>query len=547
MSKTYISIDLKSFYASVECMERGLDPLNTNLVVADASRTQKTICLAVSPSLKAYGIPGRARLFEVEQKVKEANARRQTRAPKNILDGKSVFATELNENPCLAIDYIAAKPRMALYMSKSTQIYDVYLRYIAPEDIYAYSVDEVFIDASGYLKTYGLNAHDFARLLVREVFKETGITATAGIGPNLYLCKIAMDIGAKHTEADADGVRIAELDEYSYRRLLWDHRPITDFWRVGRGYAKKLAKKSIFTMGDIARCSLGTSSDYYNEDLLYKMFGVNAELLIDHAWGYEPCTLAEVKSYRPQRKSLVSGQVLQNAYTYEKTRIVVREMMELLALDLVDKGLLTNQIVLTVGYDIENLSDPERRKAYKGEITVDGYGREVPKHAHGTGNLPFSTASTKLTTDCVLEVFDRVVDESLLTRRISITVNNLVLESEYKRESEVASAEPEQISMFDMLAGGDAPQEREPASSKDNSSYSERGEEKPRNSVVAESISGSAASDKSEDALEKEKQVQEAMLKIKKRFGKNAILKGTNLQEGATAKERNAQIGGHKA
>lgn len=547
MSKTYISIDLKSFYASVECMERGLDPLNTNLVVADASRTQKTICLAVSPSLKAYGIPGRARLFEVEQKVKEANARRQTRAPKNILDGKSVFATELNENPCLAIDYIAAKPRMALYMSKSTQIYDVYLRYIAPEDIYAYSVDEVFIDASGYLKTYGLNAHDFARLLVREVFKETGITATAGIGPNLYLCKIAMDIGAKHTEADADGVRIAELDEFSYRRLLWDHRPITDFWRVGRGYAKKLAKKSIFTMGDIARCSLGTSSDYYNEDLLYKMFGVNAELLIDHAWGYEPCTLAEVKSYRPQRKSLVSGQVLQNAYTYEKTRIVVREMMELLALDLVDKGLLTNQIVLTVGYDVENLSDPERRKAYKGEITVDGYGREVPKHAHGTGNLPFSTASTKLTTDCVLEVFDRVVDESLLTRRISITVNNLVLESEYKRESEVASAEPEQISMFDMLAGGGTPQEREPASSKDNSSYSERGEEKPRNSVVAESISGSAANDKSEDTLEKEKQVQEAMLKIKKRFGKNAILKGTNLQEGATAKERNAQIGGHKA
>ena len=542
MSKTYISIDLKSFYASVECMERGLDPLNTNLVVADASRTQKTICLAVSPSLKAYGIPGRARLFEVEQKVKEANARRQTRAPKNILDGKSVFATELNENPNLAIDYIAAKPRMALYMSKSTQIYDVYLRYIAPEDIYAYSVDEVFIDASGYLKPYGLNAHDFARLLVREVFKETGITATAGIGPNLYLCKIAMDIGAKHTEADADGVRIAELDEYSYRRLLWDHRPITDFWRVGRGYAKKLAKKSIFTMGDIARCSLGTSSDYYNEDLLYKMFGVNAELLIDHAWGYEPCTLAEVKSYRPQRKSLVSGQVLQNAYTYEKTRIVVREMMELLALDLVDKGLLTNQIVLTVGYDVENLSDPERRKAYKGEITVDGYGREVPKHAHGTGNLPFSTASTKLTTDCVLEVFDRVVDESLLTRRISITANNLVLESEYKRESEVASAEPEQISMFDMLAGGDDSQAPERVSSKEATVYSEQ--DKPNSTMVAESILGSTGN---EDVLEKEKQVQEAMLKIKKRFGKNAILKGTNLQEGATAKERNAQIGGHKA
>ena len=545
MNKTYISIDLKSFYASVECMERGLDPLNTNLVVADASRTQKTICLAVSPSLKAYGIPGRARLFEVDQKVKEANARRQTRAPKNILDGKSVFATELNENPKLAIDYIAAKPRMALYMSKSTQIYEVYLRYIAPEDIYAYSVDEVFIDASGYLKTYGLNAHDFARLLIREVFKETGITATAGIGPNLYLCKIAMDIGAKHTEADADGVRIAELDEYSYRRLLWDHRPITDFWRVGRGYAKKLAKKSIFTMGDIARCSLGTSSDYYNEDLLYKMVGVNAELLIDHAWGYEPCTLAEVKSYRPQRKSLVSGQVLQNAYTYDKTRIVVREMMELLALDLVDKGLLTNQIVLTVGYDIENLSDPERRKAYKGEITVDAYGREVPKHAHGTGNLPFSTASTKLTTDCVLEIFDRVVDKELLTRRISITANNLVLESEYKRESEVASAEPEQLSMFDMLAGGDDSHAPERVSSKEATAYSEQ--DKPNSTMVAESISGSAGNDNDEDALEKEKQVQEAMLKIKKRFGKNAILKGNNLQEGATAKERNAQIGGHKA
>ncbi|MBF1188975.1 MAG: DNA methylase, partial [[Eubacterium] sulci] len=311
------------------------------------------------------------------------------------------------------------------------------------------------------------------------------------------------------------------------------------------GYAKKLAKKSIFTMGDIARCSLGTSSDYYNEDLLYKMFGVNAELLIDHAWGYEPCTLAEVKSYRPQRKSLVSGQVLQNAYTYEKTRIVVREMMELLALDLVDKGLLTNQIVLTVGYDVENLSDPERRKAYKGEITVDGYGREVPKHAHGTGNLPFSTASTKLTTDCVLEVFDRVVDESLLTRRISITANNLVLESEYKRESEVASAEPEQISMFDMLAGGDDSQAPERVSSKEATVYSEQ--DKPNSTMVAESISDSAANDKSEDALEKEKQVQEAMLKIKKRFGKNAILKGTNLQEGATAKERNAQIGGHKA
>lgn len=548
MKKTYISIDLKSFYASVECMERGLDPLNTNLVVADAARTQKTICLAVSPSLKSYGIPGRARLFEVEQKVKEANARRRAKVPKNMIEGKSVIASELNENPRLAMDYIAAKPRMALYMSKSTQIYDIYLRYIAPEDIYAYSVDEVFIDASAYLKTYGLSGHDFARLLIRAVFEETGITATAGVGTNLYLCKIAMDIGAKHTEADADGVRIAELDEYSYRRLLWEHRPITDFWRVGRGYAKKLAKKSLFTMGDIARCSLGKSSDYYNEDLLYKMFGVNAELLIDHAWGYEPCTLTEIKSYRPQRKSLVSGQVLQSAYTYDKTRIVVREMMELLALDLVDKGLLTNQIVLTVGYDIENLSDPERRNAYKGEVTIDGYGREIPKHAHGTGNLPFSTASTKLTADCVLEVFDRVVDENLLTRRISITANNLVTEDEYKRECEKKSAEPEQLSMFDMLVNSDEPIKAEDLPSEEPSDDRLRSKDlAPVRSVAVESEAELGDKDISEDVLEKEKQVQEAMLKIKKRFGKNAILKGTNLQEGATAKERNAQIGGHKA
>lgn len=548
MKKTYISIDLKSFYASVECMERGLDPLNTNLVVADAARTQKTICLAVSPSLKSYGIPGRARLFEVEQKVKEANARRRSKAPKNMIEGKSVFASELSENPRLAIDYIAAKPRMALYMSKSTQIYDIYLRYIAPEDIYAYSVDEVFIDASAYLKTYGLSGHDFARLLIRAVFEETGITATAGIGTNLYLCKIAMDIGAKHTEADADGVRIAELDEYSYRRLLWEHRPITDFWRVGRGYAKKLAMKSLFTMGDIARCSLGKNSDYYNEDLLYKMFGVNAELLIDHAWGYEPCTLADIKSYRPQRKSLVSGQVLQSAYTYDKTRIVVREMMELLALDLVDKGLLTNQIVLTVGYDIENLSDPERRKAYKGEVTIDGYGRQIPKHAHGTGNLPFSTSSTKLTADCVLEVFDRVVDENLLTRRISITANNLITEDEYKREFEKKSAEPEQLSMFDMLASSDEQAKAEDLPGEEP--YDDRLNRKNLVSVRAVAVESEAElgdKDISEDVLEKEKQVQEAMIKIKKRFGKNAILKGTNLQEGATAKERNAQIGGHKA
>lgn len=510
MERKYISIDLKSFYASVECMERGCDPLTTNLVVADVSRTQKTICLAVSPSLKSYGIPGRARLFEVEQKVKEANAKRVLKSRNRKFVGKSFFSTELNANPNLEIDYITAKPRMGLYMKRSTQIYDVYLRYVAHEDIYAYSVDEVFIDATSYLNTYKLSAYDFAKLLIKEVLKETGITATAGIGTNPYLCKIAMDIVAKHIDEDADGVRIAELDEMLYRRLLWEHRPITDFWRIGKGYAKKLAKKSLFTMGDIARCSIGKSTDYYNEDLLYKMFGVNAELLIDHAWGYEPCTIKEIKAYRPQRKSLVSGQVLQYAYTYEKTRIVVREMVDLLVLDLVKKGLLTDQIVLTVGYDIENLCDPERRSKYRGEITIDRYGREIPKHAHGTGNLPHKTSSTRLITDCVLEVFDRVVDENLLTRRISITANNLVSEKDYKIAKEAEDNEPKQLSIFDVLA-------------EDSSKQEER-----------------------DFSLEKETQIQEAVLKIKKRFGKNAILKGTNLQEGATAKERNSQIGGHR-
>ena len=393
--RTYIAIDLKSFYASVECMERGLDPLTTNLVVANLSRTEKTICLAVSPSLKAYGIPGRARLFEVVQKVKEVNAQRQRQAAGRLLDGSSCDDTELKRNPGLAVDYIVAPPRMAHYIKCSTEIYSVYLKYIAPEDIHVYSIDEVFMDVTNYLGTYGLTARELAMKIILDVLHTTGITATAGIGSNLYLCKIAMDIVAKHIHPDINGVCIAKLDERSYRRLLWRHRPLTDFWRVGRGYAKKLEAQGLYTMGDIARCSIGKSTDYYNEDLLYKMFGVNAELLIDHAWGWEPCTIADVKAYKPEANSIGSGQVLQCPYTYGKTRLVLREMADQMALDLVDKGLVTSQLVLTVGYDIENLSDPKRRSSYQGGVTDDRYGRSIPKHAHGTINLDDYTASAK--------------------------------------------------------------------------------------------------------------------------------------------------------
>ena len=392
--KTYIAIDLKSFYASQECIERGLDPLTTNLVVADASRTEKTICLAVSPSMKAFGIPGRARLFEVVQKMKEVNALRREKAPGKVFTGSSYDARELQENPNLEIGYITAPPRMSHYMECSTQIYNVYLKYVAPEDIHVYSIDEVFIDATPYLKTSGLTGREFARKIIRDVLETSGITATAGIGTNLYLCKVAMDIVAKHTQPDEYGVRIAELDEMKYRRQLWDHKPLTDFWRVGRGYAKKLQKCGLHTMGDVARCSLGGPGDFHNEDLLYKLFGVNAELLIDHAWGYEPCTIADIKAYKPQSNSLGSGQVLCDPYTAEKGKLVAREMTDLLVLDLVDKGLVTNQLVLTVGYDIENLTDPNRAKHYRGEVTTDPYGRKIPKHAHGTANLELITYHT---------------------------------------------------------------------------------------------------------------------------------------------------------
>ena len=505
MEKCYICCDLKSFYASVECVERGLDPMTTNLVVADQRRTEKTICLAVSPSLKAYGISGRARLFEVVEKVREVNTQRKWQAPGHQLTGSSWHDPDLRQSPELALDYIVAPPRMAHYIEWSTRIYQVYLKYAAPEDIHVYSIDEVFIDATSYLEAFQMTGRQLARTIILDILKTTGITAAAGIGTNLYLAKIAMDIEAKHVPADEYGVRIAELDEMSYRRLLWDHRPLTDFWRVGRGYASKLEAHGLFTMGDIARCSLGGAGDYYNEELLYKLFGVNAELLIDHAWGWEPCTIADVKAYKPENTSVVSGQVLQNPYTFEQARLVVREMADSLALDLVDKGLLTDQLVLTVGYDIENLTDPERRKHYTGPVTTDHYGRRIPKHAHGTANLGQYSSSAHDLMEAVSELYDRIMDPALLVRRLSISANHLVDEVTARQRQQ-----PEQLDLFTDYAA----QERQRA--------------------------------EQDAAHAREKKLQEAMLGIKKKYGKNAILKAMNLEEGATAKERNQQIGGHQ-
>jgi DNA polymerase V len=503
---TYIAIDLKSFYASVECVERGLDPLTTNLVVADASRTEKTICLSVSPALKSYGIPGRARLFDVIQKVKEVNAGRQRTAPDRTFIGSSYSAPELKASPDLSLGYIIAPPQMAHYIEVSTRIYNIYLKYVAPEDIHVYSIDEVFMDATNYLSTYKLTARELTMKIIHNVLDITGITATAGIGTNMYLCKIAMDIEAKHIAPDKDGARIAELDEMSYRRSLWSHRPLTDFWRVGRGYAKKLEENGLCTMGDVARCSIGKPNDHYNEGLLYKLFGVNAELLIDHAWGWEPCTIAEIKAYKPGTNSLGSGQVLQRPYTFEKAKLIVREMTDLLVLDLVDKGLVTSQMVLTIGYDVENLSNLEISKSYYGDVTTDYYGRKVPKHAHGTANLGRQTSSAKLIMDAVMGLFDRIVDMNLLVRRINITANNIVDESSIVKVD--ASEQPDLFKDYDAL-------------------QKKRAEEESR--------------------LEREKRVQKAVLSIRKKYGKNAVLKGMNLQEGATTIERNKQIGGHKA
>lgn len=496
MERQYIAIDLKSYYASVECNERGLDPLTTNLVVADLSRTEKTICLAVSPSLKSFGIPGRPRLFEVVQKVKEVNAARRYKAPGRAFSGKSSDYNKLMKHPELELDYIVAPPRMAYYIEYSTIIYEVYLKYVAPEDIHVYSIDEVFIDATHYLQTYKTTAHELAMTMIRDVLATTGITATAGIGTNMYLCKIAMDIVAKKMPADKDGVRIAELNELSYRELLWDHKPLISFWRVGHGIAAKLEANGMYTMGDVAQMSL----TQYGENRLYKLFGVNAELLIDHAWGWEPCTIADVKAYKPQSNSLSSGQVLSCPYEFEKAKLVTREMTDLLVLDLVEKRLVTDQVVLTIGYDIENLKDPQRAKSYKGAVTTDHYGRSVPKHAHGTQNLDRQTSAGSLIEKAVMELFDRVVDKSLLVRRINICVNHLVPEDSVQDCGE-------QLTLFTDYEA----LEREKAD------------------------------------LAKERNRQETILSIRKRFGKNAILRGMNFEEGATAKERNGQIGGHKA
>jgi len=506
--RCYIAIDLKSFYASVECMERGLDPLRTNLVVADSSRTQKTICLAVSPSLKSFGISGRARLFEAVEKVRQVNAERKYRAPGRELAGMSADIRELEKDPKLAVDFIIARPQMAKYMEASTKIYQIYLRFIAPEDIHVYSVDEVFIDATGYLETYRLSPRDLAMKMIREVLAETGITATAGIGTNLYLAKIAMDVKAKKMPADKDGVRIAELDEMSYRRELWDHRPLTDFWRIGRGYAKKLEALGLYTMGDIARCSLGKKGEFFSEDLLYKQFGVNAELLIDHAWGWEPCTIREIKAYVPESSSISQGQVLTEPYPFDKARIVVREMADALALDLVAKRLVTDQLVLTVGYDIENLTDPERAKNYKGEVTVDRYGRSVPKHAHGTENLKYAVSGASVIDEAFLRLFDRIVDPDLLVRRMYVVACRV----QPVEKAGGIVAEPEgQLNLF--------------------TDY-----EKEKQELEAE-----------KEKLSREHSMQEAMIAVKEKYGKNAMVKGTSLLEGATGMTRNRQIGGHRA
>ena len=499
--RTYIAIDLKSFYASVECVDRGLDPLTTNLVVADVSRTEKTICLAVSPSLKQYGIGGRARLFEVVQRLREVNNERRSRIPGYRFKGKSASDVELKAHADWEVDYIAAPPRMAHYIEVSTKIYSIYLKYIAPEDIHVYSIDEVFMDVTAYLRSYRMTAHELAMTMIRDVLKQTGITATAGIGTNMYLCKVAMDIVAKKIPADNDGVRIAELDEMSYRRELWDYRPLTKFWRVGKGIAQKLALYGIDTMGKIARMS------EQNEELLYHLIGVTAELLIDHAWGWEPCTIDMVKAYKPESNSFSSGQVLQEPYDVKKARVVIQEMAEAMALDLVAKRLVTDQLLLTVSYDAECLTRPEIREKYHGEITTNYYGKAVPKHAHGTFNFDKPTSSSKLIMDGTAELYDRIVNPDLLVRRLSLVTNHVIPESVAAEQNRV----PQQLDLFTDYEALEKQKQEEKAK------------------------------------RDKERRLQETQLKIKQRFGKNAILRGLNFEEGATAKERNKQIGGHKA
>ena len=504
--RTYIAIDCKSFYASVECLERGLDPMATNLVVADESRTDKTICLAVSPSLKAHGVPGRPRLFEVIRKIKDVNRERLRYAPNHKFTGKSCDAKELAASPELELDYIVAVPHMAHYIQCSTDIYQVYLKYVEEKDIHVYSIDEVFIDITEYMDFYKMSARELAGKIVRDVQKTTGIVTTVGIGTNLYLAKVAMDIVAKHTEPDENGTRIAELDEMSYRYQLWGHRPLTDFWRVGRGYAKKLEEHGLYTMGDIARCSLGKEGEFHSEKLLYKMFGVNAELLIDHAWGVEPCTMAAIHACKPRNNSISSGQVLQNPYDAEKARLIVKEMADMLSFDLLEKRLLTDQITLTIGFDRQNLENESIRRQYKGKIKTDFYGRSIPEHAHVTEHIGRYTSSAKLITDAATAIFDRTVDKNLLIRRITIEAAHVIGEKEAETRHSV-----QQLDLFTDWA-----------------------EEQKRNTEEKEQ-------------LERERKAQLAMLSIRQKYGKNAALRASSLEEGATAKSRNNQIGGHRS
>ena len=494
-NKIYIAIDLKSFYSSVECQERGLNPLTTNLVVADSSRTEKTVCLAVSPSLKQYGIAGRARLYQVIQRVDEINKMRKMEAPNHRFTCSSYDDIALKKNKDLELTYIVAPPRMKYYMKYSTAIYNIYLKWFSAEDIYVYSIDEVFIDITNYLQTYHMTPRELITRVIKNVYDETGITATGGIGTNMYLCKVAMDIVAKHITADKYGVRVAGLDEITYRKFLWSHKPLTDFWRVGNGIAKKLEQNGMFTMGDVAKKSVT------NEELLYNLFGINAELLIDHAWGYEPCTIKSVKEYKPVTNSISSGQVLHCPYNYEDTKLIVKEMTELLTLDLVNKNLITSKLVLTIGYDVENLKDPEISKGYLGEITLDHYGRKVPKHSHGTINLDHKTSSTKIITKAVLELYEKIINKNLLVRRINVSAENVVDENDYNNIKKY-----EQVNLF--------------------TDYSEIEKEKQKE--------------------KEEKALQKAVISIKEKFGKNSIIKGMNLEKAGTTIERNTQIGGHK-
>ena len=498
MGRIFMCIDLKSFYASVECVERKLDPLKTNLVVADESRTDKTVCLAISPSLKQYGLGGRARLFEVKQKVKEINLQRRKLNNYRKFSGKSYLDEELKKNKNLELDFIVAPPRMAYYMKYSTNIYNIYLKYIAPEDILVYSIDEVFIDITDYISLYKCTPRQLVTKMIKDVYETTGITATAGIGTNMFLAKVAMDIVAKKCKPNEFGVRIAGLDEMTFRKKLWDHKPITDFWRVGKGIANKLAKNNMNTMGDVARCS------HYNEDLLYKLFGVNAELLIDHAWGWEPCTIEIAKSYKPTETSISSGQVLHEPYDNKKAKIIVQEMADNLALDLVNKKFLTKQLVLTINYDIENLTNPDIFNKYFGEITLDSYGRKIPKHSHGTVNLEHYTSSSSIIMESFVNLFDKISNPILLIRKLNLTVSKLICEDKVQTNKKV-----EQINLF--------------------TDYKKKEIEEA----------------KQKDDENKEKEIQKVILQIKNKYGKNAILKGMNLTEGATAIERNKQIGGH--